>query len=75
MVTRVAEKWTLRTLAVLAEADEPMRLSWVMEKVEDMSQKSLMKTLRQLERDGLVTREVFPELPPRVEYEATGLGL
>lgn len=75
MVTRMAEKWTLWTLAVLAEADGPMRFSRVMEKVEDVSQKSLTKTLRQLERDGLVTREVFPEVPPRVEYEVTDLGL
>ena len=75
MVTRMAEKWTLWTLAVLAEAGEPMRFSRVMEKVEDVSQKSLTKTLRQLERDGLVTREVFPEVPPRVEYEVTDLGL
>jgi DNA-binding HxlR family transcriptional regulator len=75
MVTRMAEKWTLWTLAVLAEAGTPMRFSRVMEKVEDVSQKSLTKTLRQLERDGLVTRQVFPEVPPRVEYEVTDLGL
>jgi DNA-binding HxlR family transcriptional regulator len=75
MVTRMAEKWTLWTLAVLAEAGKPMRFSRVMEQVEDVSQKSLTKTLRQLERDGLATRTVFPEVPPRVEYEATALGL
>lgn len=75
MVTRMAEKWTLWALAVLAQSGEPMRFSRVMEKVENVSQKSLTKTLRQLERDGLVTREVFPEVPPRVEYEVTDLGL
>jgi DNA-binding HxlR family transcriptional regulator len=75
MVTRMAEKWTLWTLAVLAEAGGPLRFSRVMERVEDVSQKSLTKTLRQLERDGLVTRAVFPEVPPRVEYETTALGL
>jgi DNA-binding HxlR family transcriptional regulator len=75
MVTRMAEKWTLWTLAVLAEAGGPLRFSRVMERVEDVSQKSLTKTLRQLERDGLVTRVVFPEVPPRVEYEVTALGL
>ena len=56
VVTQLADKWTLGTLAVLAEAGAPMRFSRVMEKVEGVSQKSLTKTLRQMERDGLVTR-------------------
>jgi DNA-binding HxlR family transcriptional regulator len=75
IVTRMAEKWTLWTLAVLAEAGKPLRFSRVMEYVEGVSQKSLTKTLRQLERDGLVTRVVFPEVPPRVEYAITALGV
>ena len=75
IVTQMAEKWTLWTLAVLAEAVTPLRFSRVMERVEGVSQKSLTKTLRQLERDGLVTRTVFPEVPPRVEYAITCLGL
>jgi DNA-binding HxlR family transcriptional regulator len=75
IVTQMAEKWTLWTMAVLAEADGPLRFSRVMEYVEGVSQKSLTKTLRQLERDGLVTRVVFAEVPPRVEYAITELGL
>jgi DNA-binding HxlR family transcriptional regulator len=75
IVTQMAEKGTLWTMAVLAEAGGPMRFSRVMEQVEGVSQKSLTKTLRQLERDGLVTREVFAEVPPRVEYAITNLGL
>ena len=75
VVTQMAEKWTLWTMAVLAEAAAPMRFSRVMEKVEGVSQKSLTKTLRQLERDGLVTRVVFPEVPPRVEYTISPLGI
>ena len=75
IVTRLAEKWTLWTLAVLAEADAPLRFSRVMEQVEGVSQKSLTKVLRQLERDGLVTRAVFAEVPPRVEYAITELAL
>lgn len=75
VVTQMAEKWTLWTMAVLAEAAVPLRFSRVMEKVEGVSQKSLTKTLRQLERDGLVTRVVFPEVPPRVEYTISALGI
>src|ERR1700722_19919564 len=75
IVTRLAEKWTLWTLAVLAESDTPMRFSRVLEQVEGVSQKSLTKVLRELERDGLVTRAVFAEVPPRVEYAITELAL
>ena len=74
MVTHLADKWSLWTMAVLADAGGPMRFSRVMEKVEGVSQKSLTKTLRQLERDGMVTRTVFAEVPPRVEYAMTELG-
>ena len=74
LVTRMGEKWTLWTLAVLDEAAKPLRFSRVLEQVEGVSQKSLTKTLRLLERDGLVTRVVFPEVPPRVEYAITPIG-
>jgi DNA-binding HxlR family transcriptional regulator len=74
IVTQISEKWTLWTMAVLAEANAPMRFSRVMEQVEGVSQKSLTKTLRQLERNGLVTRKVFAEVPPRVEYQITKFG-
>jgi DNA-binding HxlR family transcriptional regulator len=75
-VTRqMAETWTLLTLVALAEAGAAMRFSRLMERLGGVSQKSLTKTLRQLERDGLLTRAVFPEVPPRVEYTITALGL
>jgi DNA-binding HxlR family transcriptional regulator len=74
-VTRLADKWSLWTMAVLAEAGEPLRFTRVMEQVEGVSQKSLTKTLRALERDGLITRQVFAEVPPRVEYTITALGM
>jgi DNA-binding HxlR family transcriptional regulator len=74
IVTQISEKWTLWTMSVLAEAGAPMRFSRVLEQVEGVSQKSLTKTLRQLESSGLVTRVVFPEVPPRVEYQITRLG-
>ena len=73
-VTQISEKWTLWVMSVLAAAGAPMRFSRVMEHVEGISQKSLTKTLRQLEKGGLVTRVVFAEVPPRVEYRITKLG-
>ncbi len=75
MISRLADKWSLWTMSVLAESGGPMRFSRVMEQVEGISQKSLTKTLRGLERDGLVTRRIFAEVPPRVEYAVTPLGI
>jgi DNA-binding HxlR family transcriptional regulator len=74
MVTRISDKWSLWTMSVIAEYRRPMRFSRIMENVAGVSQKSLTKTLRGLERDGLITREVFAEVPPRVEYAITPLG-
>jgi len=74
IVTRLADKWSLWTLSVLAGSAAPMRFSRVMEQVEGISQKSLTKALRYLERDGLVIRKMFAEVPPRVEYEITPIG-
>ena len=75
LMTRIADKWSLWVLHVLAEAGGPLRFSRVGEQVEGISQKSLSKTLRQLERDGLATRQMFLEVPPRVEYAITPLGI
>jgi DNA-binding HxlR family transcriptional regulator len=74
MVSRISDKWSLWTMSVIAESGQPMRFSRIMEQVEGISQKSLTKTLRGLERDGLITRRVFAEVPPRVEYTITPLG-
>jgi DNA-binding HxlR family transcriptional regulator len=74
MVSRISDKWSLWTMSVIAEFCQPMRFSRIMDEVEGISQKSLTKTLRGLERDGLVTRKVFAEVPPRVEYTITPLG-
>jgi DNA-binding HxlR family transcriptional regulator len=74
MVSRVSDKWSLWTMSVIAEHGQPMRFSRIMDQVEGISQKSLTKTLRGLERDGLITREVFAEVPPRVEYTIAALG-
>ena len=74
MVSRISDKWSLWTMSVIAQFGQPMRFSRIMDQVEGISQKSLTKTLRGLERDGLVTRKVFAEVPPRVEYTITSLG-
>ena len=69
-----ASKWPLWALHVLAEHGGPLRFARLLERVEGVSQKMLTQTLRSLERDGLVTRTVFPEVPPRVEYAMTRDG-
>jgi len=74
MVSCISDKWSLWTMSVIAEYRRPMRFSRIMENVAGVSQKSLTKTLRGLERDGLITREVFAEVPPHVEYAVTPLG-
>src|SRR5580698_4692634 len=74
MVSRISDKWSLWTMSVISEHGRPMRFSRIMDQVEGISQKSLTKTLRGLERDGLITREVFAEVPPRVEYTITAFG-
>ena len=75
MVSRIADKWSLWTLSVLAGSGGPLRFSRVLAQVDGISQKSLTKTLRGLERDGLATRQVFAEVPPRVEYSITPMGI
>lgn len=73
VIGRVADKWTMLILEVLAEHGE-QRFGRVGELVGGISQKMLTQTLRQMERDGLVIRTVHPVIPPRVEYRLTDLG-
>jgi DNA-binding HxlR family transcriptional regulator len=73
MLERVADKWTLLVIEAL-DADTETRFTRLRERIGGVSQKMLTKTLRQLERDGLVTRRVHPEVPPRVDYRLTPLG-
>ncbi len=74
LIGRVADKWTMLVLEALAEKGE-LRFTRLSECVEGISQKMLTQTLRQMERDGLITRTVHPVVPPRVEYKLTTLGL
>jgi DNA-binding HxlR family transcriptional regulator len=73
IIERVADKWTMLVLEVLEEHGV-VRFTRLGELVGGVSQKMLTKTVRQMERDGLVTRTVYPVIPPRVEYELTELG-
>jgi DNA-binding HxlR family transcriptional regulator len=73
ILDHVADRWTLWVIHVLGVGGR-LRFSRLLEQVEGVSQKMLTKTLRQLERDGLVTRTMYLEVPPRVEYELAPPG-
>jgi DNA-binding HxlR family transcriptional regulator len=73
ILARVADRWTLLVIDAL-EGQAETRFTQLLARVPGVSQKMLTKTLRQLERDGLVVRRVHPEVPPRVDYRLTPLG-
>lgn len=73
MLDRVGDKWTLLVIEELGSGGE-MRFTQLRDRIGNVSQKMLTKTLRELERDGLVTRRVHPVVPPRVDYKLTKLG-
>ena len=73
LIGRIADKWTMIVLEVFAE-HETLRFGQLAEHCTGISQKMLTQTLRQMERDGLLTRTVFPVIPPKVEYQRTKLG-
>ena len=72
VLDRIGDKWTV--LVVLLLSDGPMRFSELRAHLGSVAPKVLTQTLRRIERDGLVTREIFAEVPPRVEYTLTELG-
>lgn len=72
ILDRVGDKWSLYIIASLY--DGPLRFSMIKREVVGISQRMLTLTLRSLERDGLLTRTVYPTVPPRVEYQLTALG-
>lgn len=73
LIGRIADKWTLLVLELLEESGT-LRFTEIGRRVEGISQKMLTQTLRQMERDGLLTRTVHPVVPPRVDYTLTTLG-
>jgi DNA-binding HxlR family transcriptional regulator len=72
ILDRVADKWSLLVIALLDR--RTLRFSELRREIDGISQRMLTVTLRQLERDGLVRRTVYPVVPPRVEYALTPLG-
>jgi DNA-binding HxlR family transcriptional regulator len=74
VLDRIADKWTVMMMSLLSDG-KPHRFNELRRNVEGISQKMLTQTLRDLERDGLVARTVYAEVPPRVEYALTPLGV
>ena len=74
IIGRVADKWTMLLIEILTER-ECCRFGELAKACTGISQKMLTQTLRAMERDGLVTRTVYPVVPPKVEYRLTELGL
>jgi DNA-binding HxlR family transcriptional regulator len=72
LLSRIGDKWTVLVVQTLGEG--PKRFNELRREIPSVSQRMLTLTLRNLERDGLVNRTVTPSIPPRVDYELTGLG-
>ncbi|GAA0036628.1 winged helix-turn-helix transcriptional regulator [Brevibacterium metallidurans] len=72
ILARVGDKWSMMLIGMLQEG--PRRFTELKAMTQGISSRMLTQTLRQLERDGLVKREMFAEIPPRVEYSVTDLG-
>ncbi|MDL2397818.1 winged helix-turn-helix transcriptional regulator [Rhizobium mayense] len=72
ILDRVGDKWSLYIIATLK--DGPVRFNELRRRIDGISQRMLTLTLRGLERDGLVTRTLFPTIPPRVDYDLTETG-
>jgi DNA-binding HxlR family transcriptional regulator len=72
VIQRIGDKWSV--LVVVSLQDGPVRFSGLLRAIDGISRRMLTRTLRLLERDGLVAREVHPTVPPSVEYSLTDLG-
>jgi DNA-binding HxlR family transcriptional regulator len=75
LLSRLGDKWSMLVIVSLAKSSNNcLRFSELMREVNGISQRMLSSTLRQFERDGIVTRRLYPEVPPRVEYTLTERG-
>ena len=73
VLDRLADKWTTLVILVLGE-EQKMRFNELHKSIGDISEKMLTVSLRKLEADGLISRQVYPVIPPKVEYQLTDLG-
>lgn len=73
ILDRFGDKWSILIISILGHVGK-QRFNELNQQIGDISQKMLTVTLRSLEADGLVSRKLYPEIPPRVEYELTDLG-
>lgn len=74
VLSRIGDRWSLLVLLALHDKAETMRFSDLCRAIPDVSQKMLTSTLRKLEADDLLSRTIYPEMPPRVEYKLTKRG-
>lgn len=74
VLSRIGDRWSLLVLLTLQGHEVPMRFRDLCKAIPDVSQKMLTATLRELEADDLVSRTIYPEIPPRVEYALTERG-
>ena len=74
VLSRIGDRWSLLVLLALHDKAEAMRFSDLCKAIPDVSQKMLTSTLRKLEADDLLSRTIYPEVPPRVEYKLTKRG-
>ena len=75
LLTKIGDKWSILLIVVLSRSPKKTaRFSFFLKSVDKISQRMLTTTLRNLERAGFITRKIYPEIPPRVEYSLTTLG-
>ena len=72
VLDRIGDRWTVLVVGALSQG--PLRFSELAKRVDGVSQKMLTQTLRGLERDGLITRTMYAQIPPRVDYQLTASG-
>jgi DNA-binding HxlR family transcriptional regulator len=73
VIDRISDKWSVHTIIMLGKSDK-LRFGELKKGIHGISQRMLTVTLKHLERDGLLTRTVYPQIPPKVEYKLTDLG-